>query len=281
MVEIPNYTKSLWQDGQRGGNAIIRYLDIPCAIPGAIYVEAAVPAIMGIVQDVMSLDPKEAYHKAFGHSLYHDVSNTFKYLAPVEQFSETPLGRTLFRLAGAFDYATWGVFVISAAVRGLVDWSDNVRRLNPCGTPHSPSFGQGGNYIDGISDDGNMYSILYSIEWGDGTSTAGPSGFVQGPNKPGFCAGTSKWEDFNNIPCPAASATVLIDSGMQMDRTQTDASKPLEHQSLHTWYKPPKQTTGTYQYQVQAACLQGGLPLHEMFGVTGELQCWCLDTSRT
>lgn len=277
MVDIPDYVGILQRDGERAAGAFTRYLKIPCAVPPAVYVEAAIPAIIHAITDIISPDPKEIYHKAFGNSLFHDVKKVIKSSQLVEQLSDNPVGRALWRLGGLADLATWQVFIFSAAIDGLIDYAGQLQTMAECKNPGSLFFWQGSNYIDAIGDDGQFYGVDFSWTGGGGGAKFAPAGFSVTKNQNGFCAATTSWVDFGGAVVGASGAVIESEHAMVMDISSYSATAAIKDQKMHNWYQSGENALGRSTYEYMAATSDSGLPLGEAFGKDGTFSAFMLD----
>jgi hypothetical protein len=250
-----------YRDATRAWGAVNRILAITCAVPTAVYVDAAVKGAWHFAYNIISPDPKEIYHQLIGNSLYHDIKAGAEGTGVVPPRSESNITKGLFLIADTVDVALWYGFIFGSAVDGLVDFSTQLQKYSGCEEKRSPKFFQGGPYINAISDDGTYDACVFAGNLGDGRPIAQPATYTTRNNRFGFCAASMAFATFGGAQKVSSDATIICENdGTQVD-LGTSAPELEGAQKLgHVFYKNRSETFQSFTYIVRAR-YSGGVPL--------------------
>ena len=247
-------------------NAIKQIQVIPCAVPVAVYFEAAREGVWTMVQSVVSPDPKELYHQIVGESFYHTVKNSMVKGGLVEPVELSPQTRGLFLAADLVDVSLWYMFLFGSAVKGLIDFSTHVQRYSGCTPEQRLGFFQGGGYINAIGDDGRFYTNLFQDVNPPGITVSEGKVIIQ-PGKFGFTSATCKFETFGGATqVPTVTAVRNNANGLLLDQSASNPDSSGIANLAHTWAKVKNGTVNVVELQPVSAYTGGiNLPLHEAF----------------
>jgi hypothetical protein len=258
-------------DSKTIGN-IKRILALPCDTPPSIWIETAVPAILGALWDYESFDPRELYHKSQGHSALCEVKGLVKqsHLLPPEHKSN--LTKFVFRFFEVFDLITWYTFLLAIAADGVYNWSSGILRMSPC-SDIAQREGSGFAPFGGSFDGGQWGSLDFFMNPGRYYPATSP-GFVLQPGEQCMIAVSCTFQDVFGVPVEGSTRIHVEETGEILDEGESHlVQEPLSfgHMSQAlTWAQYSHRTGATGTRKVQWQCTHGGvLPDHELFPKNG------------
>jgi hypothetical protein len=255
-----------YDDANRAWGAIKRVMALPCAIPTAVYVEAAVHGAWKAAFSIIEPDPKELYHNAFGQSFAHSVKNVVEEAHILPAREDSALTRFLFTGADIYDVSLWYLFLFSSVTSGLIDFGSQVQRHSGCNATVKAGQFTGGSYINAIGDDGSYYANLF-LSNDPGSIAISNCETRIGGRKTGFCAATCKFSDFDGLTdVPTATSVINTGTGAIMDTSASNVDSSGNANHSHVWYDLPHNGVNEQIFQPMS-CVTGGmsLPLHEAF----------------
>jgi len=215
-----------------------RALELPCADPIAVFIEASAAVIGGLIWGVGTPDPKELYHMATGEPLVHSIRHA---LGDAHEANPRFLGKTrrfLGKFLGAADRFVWWQFLAASAEQGLIQAQSSIRRMAKCDNFHNPNFGSGGYYVSAISDDGTWGGIHIAITQPDSKFAPVTSSFVSAvPHRTALVAVSAQFEDFGGGPVPTGARIIREDTGIVLDSDNNTDDEGQAHGANHVWFK--------------------------------------------
>jgi len=263
------YAPPLFEHLAKSAKIITRVLEMPCADPITVYLEAAEAIAGGIIWGYVTPDPKEVYHQVAGEPLVHSIREHFHDAFDATGGSFKATRRWIGKFLGATDRFVWWQFLAASAEQGLIEAQGTMRRLAKCDNFHDPNFGSGGPYIFAISDSGEWHNANIAITQPESKFYPVTSSFIEArPNHTAMIAVSAQFEDFNAIPVPTSSKIWRHDTGMDLDRDTNWEGGVSSGFTPHVWYKSRSAFSKPTIVEAQFAYFGGvPLPLHEAFPI--------------
>lgn len=198
---------------------ILNMLWTPCDTTPSLWAEAAVPAALTALWTIIEPDPKELYHRAFGHSLVCSMKT-----AIVEASAEAPVmtdgsRRFLFRAAEWVDMSVWYMFLASVGSDMLIDWITSVYRMSGC--IDDPYAHAGSGYAPfGACPAGGKWGATAFDWWFDAWpyAPASPTLLELEPGDEGVICVAAQATDVHDIPCSFSTRIIIEQTGQIIDQ---------------------------------------------------------------
>lgn len=259
---------------------IKRILVLPCDTPPSIYIEAAVPAALGVFWDVETPDPREIYTEKRGHSMLCDIKMSiedWEFIPPAEKSAAT---RFFFSSLKWFDLTTWYLFVADVIAEGFYAWSSQIIKMAACDAAHSFWGGHGEYYFGAIYDDGRWGTLDFAFPAWTKFYPASPASITVPYGKPYIIAASAVFTALGGVvPEPVTSRIISTTRGEVLDIQLPTKDKKGEWNKSHTFFKGVGSVYPTETITQEWSCSSGNLPTHQAFPKSSETWCfmWGLD----
>lgn len=229
-----------------------RILAIPCDTPPSVWVETALPAALKAIYSVAEPDPKEAYHKAFGNSLYHDYKTVLQDAEIVPPAEGNEATSFFFAALDWADLTAWFLFLADVALDGLMNWTTQIIKQTQCKMKGYEGQGHGTFFFGAIEDDGRWQQLDFSFPEGTDFYPVSPSSIVVPKGHSCIVAAQASfhlWASESGVPC--ATRLINITTGEILE--QVDIADPTnsKYPKTHVFSKYANDTQDEHHVAVE------------------------------